>query len=57
MKRLTRRANHPILYRNLRMAASVLLVFMIGFGSILTVSTEARDICVWVDESAVSVDV
>lgn len=42
MKRLTRRANHPILYRNLRMAASVLLVFLIGFGSILTVSTEAR---------------
>ena len=42
MKRITRRANHPILYRNLRMAASVLLVFLIGFGSILTVSTEAR---------------
>ena len=42
MKRLTRRVNHPILYRNLRMAASVLLVFLIGFGSILTVSTEAR---------------
>lgn len=44
MKRLTRRANHPILYRSLRMVASVLLVFMIGFGSILTVSTEAREI-------------
>lgn len=44
LKRLTRRANHPILYRSLRMAASVLLVFMIGFGSILTVSTEAREI-------------
>lgn len=42
LKRLTRRANHPILYRSLRMVASVLLVFMIGFGSILTVSTEAR---------------
>ena len=39
LKRLTRRANHPILYRSLRMVASVLLVFMIGFGSILT---EAR---------------
>lgn len=44
LKRLTRRANHPILYRSLRMVASVLLVFMIGFGSILTVSTEAREI-------------
>lgn len=44
LKRLTRRANHPILYRSLRMVASVLLVFMIGFGSILTVSTEARAI-------------
>lgn len=42
LKRLTRRANHPILYRSLRMVASVLLVFLIGFGSILTVSTEAR---------------
>lgn len=42
LKRLTRRVNHPILYRSLRMVASVLLVFLIGFGSILTVSTEAR---------------
>ena len=42
LKRLTRRVNHPILYRSLRMVASVLLVFLIGFGSILTVSSEAR---------------
>ena len=31
MKRLTRRANHPILYRNLRMAASVYLFYPAGF--------------------------
>lgn len=44
MKRLIRKTNHPVLYRTLRSAASIVLVIMIGFGSILTVSAEAREI-------------
>lgn len=44
MKRLLSRANHPILYRTLRSVASILLVIMIAFGSILTVNAEAREI-------------
>lgn len=42
MKRITRRANHPILYRTLRSVASIILVITIGFGSVLVVSAEAR---------------
>lgn len=42
MKRITRRANHPILYRTLRSVASIILVITIGFGSVLAVSAEAR---------------
>lgn len=42
MKRMTRRANHPILYRTLRSVASIILVITIGFGSVLAVSAEAR---------------
>lgn len=44
MKRLIRRANHPTIYRALRSVASILLVIMIGFGSTLAVSAEAREI-------------
>lgn len=42
IKRLTRRVNHPIIYRSLRCAAGVLLVIVIGFYSVLAVSAEAR---------------
>lgn len=42
MQRLIRRVEHPALYRTLRSAACIVLVMMIGFGSILTVSVEAR---------------
>lgn len=42
IKRITRRANHPILYRSLRNVASVLLVIAIGFGSVLAISPEVR---------------
>ena len=44
MKRLIRRANHPTVYRALRSVVSILLVIMIGFGSTLAVSAEARAI-------------
>ncbi len=44
MKRLIRRANHPTVYRALRSVVSILLVIMIGFGSTLAVSAEAREI-------------
>lgn len=42
IKRITRRANHPILYRSLRSVASVLLAIAIGFGSVLAISPEVR---------------
>lgn len=42
MKRLVRRSNHPVLYRILRSVACIIFVFMIGFGSILTINAEAR---------------
>lgn len=44
MKHLIRKSNYPILYRTLRSAAIFILVIMIGFGSILTASVEARAI-------------
>ena len=42
IKRLTRRANHPILYSSLQSIASILLVVIIVFCSVLAVSAEAR---------------
>lgn len=44
MRRLIRRSNHPVLYRTLRSVASILLVIMIGFGTVLSVSAEAREL-------------
>lgn len=44
IKRLTRKANHPVLYRTLRNIACIALMLLIGFGSILTVSAEAREL-------------
>lgn len=44
MKRVIRRSHHPIFYRTLRTVASVVLVILIGFGSTLAVSAEAREI-------------
>jgi len=43
MKRLLRRSYHPVLYCTLQYAASILLVIMIGFGSILAVNVNARE--------------
>lgn len=42
MQRLIRRVEHPVLYHTLRSAACIVLVMMVSFGSILTVSVEAR---------------
>ena len=44
MKRLMRKTNHPILHRTLRAIACFVLVVILGFGSVLTVSAEAREI-------------
>lgn len=44
MKRLIHKTNHSVLYRILRNVASIVLIIMIGFGSVLTVSVEAREI-------------
>lgn len=44
MERIIRRANHPILYRALRGVASFLIVIMLGFGSVLALNAEAREI-------------
>ena len=44
MKRLIRKSHHPIFYRALRTVASIVLVILIGFGSTLAVSAEAREI-------------
>lgn len=44
MKRLIRKSHHPIFYRTLRTVASIVLVILIGFGSTLAVSAEAREI-------------
>lgn len=53
MKRITRRANHPILYRTLRSVASIILVITIGFGSVLAVSAEARAACLWLGKRTI----
>lgn len=44
MKRLIRKTHHPVFYRSLRTVASIVLVIMIGFGSTLAISAEAREI-------------
>lgn len=44
MERIIRRANHPVSYRTLRGVASFLLVIMLGFGSVLALNAEAREI-------------
>lgn len=43
MKRLIRKTNHPILYPLMRNVAAIVLVILIGFGSVLAVSAEARE--------------
>lgn len=43
MKRLIYRTNHPIQQRILRSVASILLVILLGFSSVLAVSVEARE--------------
>lgn len=51
MKRLIYRTNHPIQHRILRSAASILLVILLGFSSVLAVSVEAREaVFGWVRE-------
>ena len=42
MKRLIRKADHPLLYRGLRGVASILLAILIGGGTWLAVDVEAR---------------
>lgn len=42
IKNLTRRVNHPMMYRTLRGAASIFLAIMIGFSSLVAVNAEAR---------------
>lgn len=42
MRRLIRRVEHPALYHILRSAACIVLAMMVGFGSVLAVSVEAR---------------
>lgn len=44
MSRIIHRANHPVLYRTLRSVASILLVMMLGFGSVLAINADAREI-------------
>ena len=44
MRRLIRKSHHLIFYRTLRTVASIVLVILIGFGSTLAVSAEAREI-------------
>lgn len=43
MKRLIYRTNHPVQHRILRSVASILLVVLLGFSSVLAVSVEARE--------------
>lgn len=51
MKRLIYRTNHPIQPRILRSVASILLVILLGFSSVLAVSVEAREaVFGWVRE-------
>ncbi len=44
MSRIIHRANHPVLYRTLRSVASFLLVMMLGFGSVLALNADAREV-------------
>lgn len=46
MRKLLYRANHPGTVLMLRWAASIAILFLLGFGSLLAVSTEARE-AVW----------
>ncbi len=51
MKRLIYRTNHPVQHRILRSVASILLVILLGFSSVLAVSVEAREaVFGWVRE-------
>lgn len=51
MKRLIYRTNHPVQHRILRSVASILLVILLGFSSVLAVSVEAREVVFgWVRE-------
>lgn len=51
MKKLIRRTDHPIRYRLMKAVACFLLVILIGGGSVLTFSVEARTAFVsWVKE-------
>lgn len=42
MKKLIRRTDHPIRYRIMKAVACFLLVVLVGGGSVLALSTEAR---------------
>lgn len=44
MNRIIRRTNHPVLYRVLQSAASIFLIMMLGFGSVLAINADAREI-------------
>lgn len=51
MKRLIYRTNHPVQHRILRSVASILLVILLGFSSVMAVSVEAREaVFGWVRE-------
>jgi len=51
MKRMTRRANHPILYRSMQRIASIFLVLFIGGVAWLSVDVKARAVFLgWVRE-------
>lgn len=53
IKKLTRKANHPLVYRAKRQAACFFLVLLIGFGCIMAVSGEARAaVFGWVKEKS-----
>ena len=42
MQKLTKRANHPLFYKSMKMAAGFALAFLIGFGSLFSLSAEVR---------------
>ena len=51
MKKLIHLSNHPIRYRLLRSAAMIALVLFLGFGSVLSVSVEAREVVLgWIKQ-------
>lgn len=51
MRRLKRRAEHPLFYRSMRRAASILLALLIGGSAWLTVDAEAREMFFnWIKE-------